>query len=391
MLSKAFTPFRIRGMEMKNRFIKTATFEGMSQKGVPDQRLYDLHAQMAANDVALTTVAYGAVNEDGLTHEEQMVIDDSATPHLKKLAKAVHDSGGKVSLQLTHCGYFSRSSRFQSRRPFAPSVTLNKYGLMRGRPWSRSMSRVDIDRTIADFARAAELAQFAGFDAVEVHMGHGYLLSQFLSPAVNRRNDEYGGSIENRARLALEVVRAIRMKTGEEFPIFSKLNLSDDLANGFTLNDCIKTVQMLERNSVDAVILSGGFTSLTPFFLMRGEVPLKEMVESEKNYLQKLALRFFGRQIIKKYEFEENFFMEMARKVRKRTYMPLVYVGGVVSAQGIQRIMEEGFDMIALGRALIAEPDFLLKIKADSTHISPCDQCNKCVGYMEKTGIRCVL
>jgi len=378
-------------MEMKNRFIKTATYEGMSRKGEPEQRLYDLHAQMAANDVALTTVAYGAVNEDGLTHEEQMVIDDSATPHLKKLAKAVHDSGGKVSLQLTHCGYFTRSSRFQSRRPFAPSVTLNKYGLMRGRPWSRSMSRVDIDRTIADFARAAGLAQLAGFDAVEVHMGHGYLLSQFLSPAVNKRNDEYGGSIENRARMALEVVRAIRMNTGEDFPIFSKLNLSDDLEQGFSLNDCIKTVQMLERNGVDAVTLSGGFTSLTPYFLMRGEVPLKEMVESERNCLQKLALRFFGRQIIKKYEFEENFFLEMARKVRKRTYMPLVYVGGVVSAQGIHRIMEEGFDMIALGRALIAEPDFLRKVRADSTHISPCDQCNKCVGYMEKTGIRCVL
>ena len=391
MLSKAFTPIRIRGMEMKNRFIKTATYEGMSRKGEPEQRLYDLHALMAANDVALTTVAYGAVNEDGLTHEEQMVIDESAASHLKNLARAVHDHGGKVSFQLTHCGYFTMSSRFQSRRPFAPSVTLNKYGLMRGRPWSRSMSRVDIDRTIADFARAAGLAQLAGFDAVEVHMGHGYLLSQFLSPAINKRNDEYGGSIENRARLALEVIRAIRMNTGEDFPIFSKLNLSDDLEQGFSLNDCIKTVQMLEPNGVDAVTLSGGFTSLTPFFLMRGEVPLKEMVESERNYLQKLALRFFGRQIIKKYEFEENFFLEMASKVRKRTYMPLVYVGGVVSSQGIQRIMEEGFDMIALGRALIAEPDFIVKVRNDNTHISPCDQCNKCVGYMEKTGIRCVL
>jgi 2,4-dienoyl-CoA reductase-like NADH-dependent reductase (Old Yellow Enzyme family) len=346
---------------------------------------------MAANDVALTTVAYGAVNEDGLTHEDQMVIDETAVPYLEKLAGGVHDSGGKISIQLTHCGYFTRSTRYKSRKPLGPSRTLNKYGLMKGRPYSKSMNKLDIDQTVSDFASAALVSRKSGFDAVEVHMGHGYLLSQFLSPAINRRKDKYGGSLENRMRLSLEVINAIRKEVGDDFPILCKINLEDDFKNGFTLPECIKAVQMLNVHGVDAVILSGGFTSLTPFYLMRGEVPIKEMVESEPNYLQKFALRFFGRSIIRKYEFEENFFFEKAMQLRKSTRMPLVYVGGIISAEGIDQVMKAGFDMIAIGRALIAEPDFLKKVKDNNEHRSPCDQCNKCVGYMEKTGIKCFL
>jgi len=391
MAQKEFSPIQVRGLELKNRFIKTATYEGMARNGVPDDRLFNLHASMAENDVALTIVAYGAVNEDGLTHEDQMVIDESAIPHLERLADGVHEKGGKISLQLTHCGYFSRSTRYQSRKPLGPSRTLNKYGLMKGRPYSKAMSKDDIGSTVNDFARAALISQRCGFDAVEVHMGHGYLLSQFLSPAINKRQDEYGGSLENRMRISLEVIDAIRAEVGEDFPIFCKINMEDDFENGFTLTDCIGAVQMLEAHGVDAVMLSGGFTSLTPFYLMRGEIPLKEMVESETNYLQKFALRFFGRSIIKKYDFEENFFFKQAKQVRENTKIPLVYVGGIISAEGIEKIMEAGFDMIAMGRALIAEPDFVKKIKENNKHRSPCDQCNICVGYMEKTGIRCIL
>jgi len=391
MSRKAFTPINLRGLELKNRFIKTATFEGMSSNGVPDDRLFNLHASMAANDVALTTVAYGAVNEDGLTHEDQMVIDDTATPHLERLADAVHEKDGKICIQLTHCGYFSRSTRYQSKKPLGPSRTLNKYGIMKGRPYSKAMSHDDIVQTVADFARAALVSQRCGFDAVEVHMGHGYLLSQFLSPAINRRDDNYGGSLENRMRISLEIIDAIREEVGENFPILCKINLEDDFNNGFTIGDCIEAVQMLNVHGVDAVMLSGGFTSLTPFYLMRGEIPMKEMVESEKNYLQKFTLRFFGRTIIKKYEFRENFFFDQALQVRKTTKMPIVYVGGIISSQGVNEVMDAGFDMIAMGRALIAEPDFVKKMQENPDHQSPCDQCNKCVGYIDKKGIECVL
>lgn len=391
MLNTAFSPIKLRSLTLKNRFIKTATYEGMNTDGVPDDRLYKFHGDMAAYDVGLTTVAYGAVNEDGLTHEDQMVIDRTATPYLERLANTIHEHDGKIALQLTHCGYFTRSTRYKSRKPLGPSRTLNKYGIMKGRPYSRAMTIADIKQTVSDFAQAASISKEAGFDAVELHMGHGYMLSQFLSPAINKRNDDYGGTVENRARISLEIVKAIRERVGDGFPILCKLNLEDDFKNGFSLEDCIKTVDLLESHGVDAVMLSGGFTSLTPFYLMRGEIPLKEMVESESNILQKFTLRFFGRSIIKKYEFTENFFLEQARQVRSSTKMPLVYVGGIISAQGIAEVMEAGFDMIAIGRALIAEPDFLIKVKKDSQHRSPCDQCNKCVGYIDKKGIVCVL
>ena len=387
----AFDPIQLRGLELKNRFIKTATFEGMSRKGVPDDRLFEFHASMAANEVGLTTVAYGSVNEDGLTHEDQMVIDRTATPYLQRLAAEVHEKGGKIAIQLTHCGYFTRSTRYKSKKPLGPSRTLNKYGIMKGRPYSKAMTQADIDQTIADFEHAAIVSKECGFDAVEIHMGHGYLLSQFLSPAINKRRDKYGGSLENRMRFPREIVNAIRAGVGDEFPILVKINLDDDFKNGFTLPECIKVVQMLDTHGVDAVMLSGGFTSITPFYLMRGDIPLKEMVESESNFLQKIALRFFGRSIIKRYEFAENFFLEKALKVRRSTKMKLVYVGGVISAKGIAEIMDSGFDMIAMGRALIAEPDFIKKIKANPEHQSPCDQCNICVGYLDKKGIECVL
>ena len=391
MSGKAYTPLKLRDLELKNRFIKSASFEAMSRKGKAEQRLIDFHSRMAENDVALTTLAYGAINADGLTNEDQIVIDDSSKEFLKEISDAVHEKGGKISIQLTHCGYFTRSTKFDSRKPLGPSRTLNKYGIMKGRPFSKAMSIQDIAQTIKDFANAARLAKDSGFDAIELHLGHGYLLSQFLSPAINKRKDKYGGNLENRARFSLELIKAVRKVVGEDFPIFCKLNLSDGFAGGLEIDESVKLTKMLEDANVDAIILSGGFTSITPFYLMRGEIPLKDMIASEPNYLQKFALLFFGRQIIKEYEFEENFFLEKAKKIRTEVKLPLVYVGGVISGKGIQQILDAGFDMIALTRALIAEPDFLKKLKENTDHISPCDQCNICVGRMEKEGIKCVL
>jgi len=358
-LDKAFTPFSLNGLTLKNRFIKTATFEGMSQNGIPTRDLFRFHREIAEGGVALTTVAYGAVNEDGLTNEDQMVIDPGAIPYLKELADQVHEAGGAISLQLTHCGFFTRSTRYESRRPQAPGRILNKYGIMKGRPFSKAMNQDDLDRTREDFGKAALLAKTCGFDAVEVHLGHGYLLSQFLTPAFNKRKDQYGGSLENRLRYPLEVVREVRKNVGKYFPIICKMNLSDGFEGGLTEEEAINVAKALETEGMDALLLSGGVTSRTPFYLMRGEVPLKEMVRAEKNILQKLALFFFGKQIIRKYDFEPNFFLEQARRVRAEVKIPLIYVGGVISAWGIGRIMASGFELIAIGRALIHDPLFL--------------------------------
>ena len=391
MLQRAYTSFQLRGLELKNRFIKTATYEGMCNNGRPTQQLIDFHARNAIGEIALTTVAYGAVNPDGRTHEDQMYLHTGIAEPLNDLTDAVHDAGGKASIQLTHCGFFSRNKNIKGKRPLGPSRILNAYGIMSGLAFSKAMTINDIHQTAMDFANAAVFSRNAGFDAVEIHMGHGYLLSQFLTPGINKRNDNYGGSLEKRMRLSLEVITETRQAVGEDFPIIVKLNLSDGFKEGLTIEDSIEVAKALEQSGVDALVLSGGYTSKTPFYLMRGEIPVWDMTKVEKNILQKIAIGSFGRLIIRKYAFTENFFMPLARQVRKAVKMPLVYVGGVVSKSGIEEVMTENFDMIALGRALIHDPDFILKIKDGTIEKSECNQCNICVAEMDRNGVRCVL
>jgi 2,4-dienoyl-CoA reductase-like NADH-dependent reductase (Old Yellow Enzyme family) len=242
-----------------------------------------------------------------------------------------------------------------------------------------------------DFARSARLAVIAGFDAVEIHMGHGYLLSQFLSPKFNRRKDEYGGSPENRLRLPLEVVEAVRKAVGDGVPVICKINLSDGFRGGLQIEESIRVARALEAAGVDALVLSGGFTSKTPFYLMRGDVPLWNLIKAERQWQHKAAFAVFGKFIIGKYKFEENFFLPLARQIRQAVNMPLVYLGGVVSTKGIEQVFAEGFDMIALGRALIHDPDFILSVAKDPLHVSECNHCNICVAEMDRNGVRCVI
>ncbi len=390
-MQKAFTPIKLRSLTLRNRFIKTATNEGMWIDGLPSERLTEHHARLAKGGIGLTTVAYGSVHPDGRTHETQMVMRPEVLPGLKKLTAAVHANGAAASIQLTHCGFFTNNRLVTNKRPIAPSRILNNYGLLSGIFYSNPMTNDQLLMTSDDFARSAKLAIEAGFDAVELHLGHGYLLSQFLSPHTNRRKDEYGGSLENRMRFPLEVVEAVRKAVGEEVPVICKMNLSDGFKGGLEISESILIAKALEKASVDALVLSGGFTSKTPFYLLRGEVPLWEMIKAERQIQHKAAFAFFGKFIVGKYKFEENFFLPLARQIRQAVKMPLVYLGGVVSAKGVEQVFAEGFDMIAIGRALIHNPDLVLSIAKDPSHVSKCNHCNICVAEMDRGGIRCVL
>lgn len=387
----AYTPFRLGGLELKNRFIKTATNEGMVVDGIPTVSLTEHHKRLAEGGVGLTTVAYGAVNADGRTMPHQMYMRPEVIPSLEALTRAVHGEGSAVSVQLTHCGYFSNNRTISGKRPLAPSRRFNEYGALSGLFFSREMTIEDITRVASDFGNSARMSKTAGFDAVEIHMGHGYLLSQFLSPATNRRTDKYGGSLLNRARFPLEVLESVKLAVGEGFPVICKVNLSDDFKGGLTLEESIQVALLLEKAGADALVLSGGFTSITPFYLLRGDVPLWDMVRAEKGLSQKMAMALFGPFIIKKYAFSENFFLPMARKVREAVRMPLAYLGGVISSRGVETVISEGFDLVAIGRVLIYDPDFILKIREDPEHISGCTHCNKCVAEMDRGGVRCVI
>jgi 2,4-dienoyl-CoA reductase-like NADH-dependent reductase (Old Yellow Enzyme family) len=389
-LEKAYSPTQLGHVMLRNRFIKTATYEGFYRDGQPTAELTQHHVRLAKGGVAMTTLSYGAVSNMGRTHKHQMIVSNSSLPFLEKFTKAVKKEGAAVSIQLTHCGFFSSNSTIKKDRPRSPSRTLNLYGLLQGLGISRPMSIGDMDQTSDDFATAAKISKEAGFDAIELHMGHGYLLSQFISPHTNRRKDRYGGTLENRMRFPLEVIEKVRHAVGQEFPVLCKINMSDGFKGGLEISEAIDVAKALEMAGVNALVLSGGFTSKTPFYLMRGGIPVKDMIEVEKDRLQKWAFRLFGHLIIKEYAFEENFFMPLAKKIRAKVKIPLVYLGGVSSTDGISQVMSEGFDMIAIGRALIHNPDFILKARHEN-YTSPCDHCNKCVAEMDREGIRCVL
>ena len=386
-MERAFRPVTLGPLQMKNRFIKSATYEGFFENGLPTQGLTDHHAAMAEGGVALTTVSYGAVSPEGRTFHNQMYIHEGTLPALATLAEAVHRRGGKVSMQLTHCGFFSKNK--EAGRPLGPSRLLNAYGMLNGIPFSKEMDREDMERTADDFARAAEGLAGAGYDAVEVHMGHGYLLSQFLSPATNRRRDGYGGSIEQRARFPLEVFSRVKEQVGDRLAVLVKLNMSDGFRGGLTVAESIYVARQLEHLGADALVLTGGFTSRTPFYLMRGEVPLKGMVQNGENIAEKVTMALFGPLIVKKYPFTPLFFLEQALQIRRAVQMPLAYLGGVEGREDITRLMDAGFDLVALARPLIHDPQFLQKLQKGEIEKTACDRCNECVVEMDRGGVRC--
>jgi len=387
----AFAPARLGALALRNRVIKTATYEGMCPGGVPSDALVEHHRALAAGGVGMTTVAYCAVSADGRTFGEQMVMRPGTVEPLRRVTDAVHAAGGAASLQLGHCGWFTKNEELSTWLPRGPSLVVNQYGVSAGKPLGLPMRERELAQVPLDFARAALLAHEAGFDAVEIHLGHGYLLSQFLSPATNRRTDRWGGSLENRARLSLETLARVREALGPSTPILCKVNLRDGFRGGLELEDCVALARLLEAGGAAALVLSGGFTSRSPFYLFRGRRPLAEMIAAEPSRLQKLALRWFGARVIREYPFEEMFFLEQARAVRAAVRMPLVLLGGIVSRANVDRAMAAGFDFVALGRALIADPDLVRRMQADASARSRCTHCNACVAEMDTGGVRCVL
>ena len=392
-LDKVFGPASLAGLQLRNRVIKTATFEGMCPGGMPGADLAEHHARMARGGVGLTTVAYCGVSPDGLTFADQMWMHEGVFAQLRHLTAAVHREGGAVSAQLAHCGFFSRTKPLNIPRPRGPSACINQYGLFSGVPFSGAMGAADIRKTLDEYRAAAAFVKRAGFDAIEIHMGHGYLLSQFISPATNRRSDAYGGLLEKRMRLPLEVLAAVREAVGDDFPILAKLNLSDGFKGGLEIDESCRAAQLLAAGGLNALVMSGGFTSRAPMYLFRGESPLAQMIPLERNPLQRTAMKWFGGSMFASMPYEELYFLEQARRMRQATDMPLVYLGGVSSRDSLAQALQEGFDFVAMGRALLRDPDLVRNIQAQGEHYeNGCTHCNQCVASIARPGgIRCAL
>lgn len=381
-----FDPVTLGPITLRNRAIRAAAFEGMGRDHGATDALVAHHRAMARGGVGMTTVAYAAVEQKGLSFPHQLWMRPEAVPGLRALTDAVHAEGAKASVQLAHCGNMAHAG-VAGGRPESASAIPNLYGPT----WPKAMTEEDIQRVIDAHANAVSIARDAGFDAVEVHAGHGYLLSQFLSPATNHRADGYGGPIENRARFARRVIAAVKRAAGDDLAVLVKTNLRDGFDGGMELDDAIAVARIFEDEGADALVLTGGFVSRAPMYVMRGAMPTRVMAEIMTDPMLKLGLRVAGRRLIKPFPYEPGYFLRDARAVRAAVKLPLVYLGGVDSAEAVDAALGAGFDAVAMARALIREPDFVARLQRERGYRSPCDHCNYCAAQIYTRPVSCHL
>ena len=381
--SEPFSPAELGPLRLRNRFIKAATFEGMAVDNLVSDRLVEFHRVMAAGGVAMTTVAYLAVSPDGQGAPAEIVVRPEALPGLRRLAEAVHAEGALVSAQLGHAGPVAAGS---GQAGLAPSRIFSPMAFK----FTRPATEADIERVTGCFASAASILQEAGFDAVELHLGHNYLLSAFLSPALNKRRDRWGGSVANRVEFPRRVCRAVREAVGPSMGVLAKLNMADGYRGGLWLDDSVEAARLLESDGVlDAIELTGGSSLKNPMYLFRGEAPVEEMAAAFPQPL-KTGFRLMGSRFLPSYPFEEAFFLPYARQFREALRMPLILLGGVNRLETAARAMEEGFPFVAMGRALLREPDLLRRWQKGDVGEALCIHCNKCMPTIYR-GTHCVL
>jgi len=381
MPTDPFGPAALGPVRLRNRIIKAATFEGMSPANVVSASLIEFHRRMAAGGVAMTTVSYIAVSRDGMGAPAEIYIHAAAADGLAAIAQVVHAEGAAISAQLGHAGAVGTIRK----RYLGPSATRTIAGTR-----VQAISAAEIDEVVCQFGHGARMLAEAGFDAVELHFGHHYLVSAFLSPRWNRRTDGYGGSPANRALLARRILGAVRDQVGDRMAVTAKLNMTDGIRGGLEVRDSIEIARLLESDgALDALELSAGGSQANQMFMFRGDPPRKEMAAALPG-IQGLAFRLAGRVLFRSYPFHEAYLLPLARQFRARLSLPLILLGGVNTVATIHRAMAEGFDYVAMGRALLRDPGLVGKMASGAVTQGNCIHCNKCIPSIY-TGTRCVL
>jgi 2,4-dienoyl-CoA reductase-like NADH-dependent reductase (Old Yellow Enzyme family) len=380
--AKAFLPIQIGPLTLRNRFIKSGANEGAATAdGLPSKQLAAHHRAMAAGGVAMTTVAYTAVSAMGRSFANQLWLRPEATKHFRAVTDAVHSEGAAASIQITHGGSFTFMRRPGEFAAPSASTGFNEGGALTGTYLRRAMRVSEIEAIAQDFAQAALEARDAGFDAVEIHMGHGYLLSQFLTPSSNRRRDQYGGDAERRARFGALVVERVRDAVGDKLAIVCKMNVVDGHSRGLTAKDAAVTAQVLERAGAQLLVLSGGRNVEAPWVTFGSPFPIAEMRKYAQRFLERVAWRLVDWRTPKG-PFKEMYFRDFSNVVRAATKMPLAFIGGVKSVDNIAQAMDDGFDCIVLARVLIHDPEILLKFRSGAATASGCNSCNRCIAQL---------
>jgi 2,4-dienoyl-CoA reductase-like NADH-dependent reductase (Old Yellow Enzyme family) len=362
-MKKLFEKTTINGLILGNRFVRSATWEGMCDSdGRPTPKLTSCYSDLAAGNVGLIITGYTFVRPDGKQLPGKMGIHtDDLAADLRNLTQAVHSKGGKICVQLVHAGG-QTTAKTAGRRPLAPSsVRVEQFP-----EEPEAVTKKEIEEIVSAFGDGARRAKEYGFDAVQLHAAHGYLINQFLSPLTNQRTDEYGGPVENRCRFLLEVYRRVRLAVGPDFPVFAKLNGSDNLEGGLDINDAVYAARLLDNEKIDAIEVSGGTSASGE----KGAVRMK--IDRPDREAYNLAL---------------------AGEIKKAVRCPIMVVGGFRSLEVIQKaLIEQGIDYISMARPFIREPQLIKRWQEGDRAPARCISCNGCFEPgIKEGGIYCVV
>ena len=390
MESKLFTPYQLGPVTLRNRFIRSAAFENMCTANTPSQQLQDYHVSVARGGVGMTTVAYCAVDLSGVSFDGQLYVRPEALPGLKRLTDAIHAEGAKASIQLGHCGNMTHFYTCHCM-PVSASSGINLYSPT----IHRRLKVSEIKNLVKKFGEAVDFCREAGFDCVEIHAGHAYLISQFISPRTNHRHDEYGGSFENRVRFMNEVLDEVMLHAGNDMAVVVKTNMWDDCWHGSDIEEGIKVAKEIAKHKVHGIVLSGGTVSRSPMTILSGAMPVKTLAHympMRSFWWLKAALHIpgVGPLMMPTQPFRELYFMDKAKLFQKEiTDVPLIYVGGVQSGDNCQQIMDEGFELFQMAHVLIKDPDFVNHVKKNPHYHAGCGRSNYCVGRMYTLEMKC--
>ena len=386
MENRIFQEAHIGPLTLRNRTIRSAAFESMCPGHEPSQMLYDYHTSVARGGVGMTTVAYAAVEKSGLSFDRQLVMRPDIIPGLRRLTDGIHKEGAAAGIQLGHCGNMSHKE-ICGCIPVGASTGFNLYSptLVRG------LRRDELPALAKNFGRAVNLAREAGFDSVEIHCGHGYLIDQFLNTYFNHRRDEYGGSLENRMRFMTLCMEEVMKAAGNDMAVVAKMNMRDGLKRpGTTIEESIEIAKRLQQLGTHAIVLSGGLVSATPMYVMRGEMPIHTMTHYMDKAWLKYGVRACGKMMVPTVSYQEAFFLEDALRFRQAMPdMKFIYVGGLVAGDKINEVLSHGFEAVQMARSLLNEPDFVNRLKDNPHHRCGCRHSNYCIARMYSVDMAC--
>ena len=372
--SALFQPGTIGNLEIRNRFVRSATGESLAdENGFILDGFRDLHVTLARFGVGLLITGHIYVHRRGMhtTGMTGLDRDDHVGP-LKRLTEAVHAEGARIFAELSHTG---EKNMVAGVEPLAPSATQNP----RTNKVAKAATEEEIREVIDCFHNAARRAKEAGFDGIHIHGAHGYLISQFLSPYTNRREDRWGGALENRQRFPLEVYQAVRGAVGDGYPVTIKLGIRDFPTGGFTLDEGVATAERLEAVGIDAIEVSSGVNDKG----WAGAWPYAGL--SRKRALEDMVLhRVFAKPV------PEGHFLEETRRVRERVRCPVLAVGGLRTVETMESVIRQGTaDFVSLSRPFVREPDLVRKIEQGKRGAVECVSCNICSDHAGVHGLKC--